>query len=185
MGGKLCLKPQYDIKDKDGLEAHALSCRTKYVRLVQRQIKGRIAWYAQLIQEGVPYLKGKNKIQEGVVGLDIGPSSIAIVSCNTASLQAFCPELDDTRKKIAISQRKISRSLRLTNPDNFESNSMMLNKNSRPIKKLGKVKKGQKTWVRSKKYQALRVQTSELQRKMAATRKSAHGKLANKVIINH
>ena len=179
---KLSLKPQYDIKDKDGLEAYALSCRTKYVRLVQRQIKGNTAWYAQLVQEGLPYLKSKHKRSNGVVGLDIGPSSIAVVGETQADLQAFCPEVDDTRKKISVIQRKMSRSLRKNNPENFERNCVVANKQNKKTLKLGKVKKGPRRWLKSNKYKRLQVEASELQRKMAATRKTAHGRLANQVI---
>ena len=179
---KLTLKPRYDMKDKEGLEAYALSCRAKYVRLVQRQIKGHPVWYAQLIQEGLPYLKSKHKRPNGVVGLDIGPSGIAIVGEMQADLQAFCPELDDTRQKISAIQRKMSRSLRANNPENFEQNRVVVSQQNKKSLKLGKMKKGRRKWLRSKKYKELQIAASELQRKMAATRKTAHGRLANQVI---
>lgn len=179
---KLVLKPRYDLQDKEGLEAYALSCRTKYVRLVQRKIKGNRVWYAQLVQEGLSYMKEKHTPQTGVVGLDVGPSTVAIVGQEQASLQAFCSELDDTRKEIAFIQRKLSRSLRLNNPNNFESNYIVENKNQKKLLKLGKIKKGSKKWHQSNQYQAWQVKLSELQRKMAATRKAAHGRLVNQVI---
>ena len=172
----------YDLKDKHGLEAYALSCKTKYVRLVKRTIKGKTVWYAQLIQEGSPYIKEKNKLGDGMVGLDIGPSTIAIVSEESAQLQSFCPEVDDLSKSIKVLQRRMSRSLRQNNPDNFEEDHFWVNANGRNIKKLGKVKKGSSKWIRSKHYSAMRNEIAELQRLMAATRKRSHGELSNKIL---
>jgi len=176
--------PQYDLKDKQGLEAYVLSCPTKYVRLLKRNIKDNPVWYAQLIQEGMPYQKGRNAIKDAVVGLDIGPSSIAVVGVgsNHASLQAFCPQINDYRKKISKIQRKMSRSSRANNPNNFEADKFKKNPNGRMIKKLGKCKKGVKNWINSNKYKAMKAVNAELQRKMAAARKMAHGELANKVL---
>lgn len=94
------MKPRRDTKDKHGLEAHALACRTKYVRLVKRTVKGQTAWYAQLVQEGKPYQKQKNLIGKAVVGLDMGPSTIAIVGNRQAKLRAFCDEVQRYDKRI-------------------------------------------------------------------------------------
>jgi len=106
----LVLDVNYDFKDKHGLESHALSCRTKYVRLVRRFIKGKVRWIAQLVQEGLLYLKSKNAIGSGIVGLDIGPSTIAVVGKSEARLQAFCPEVKDYSAKIKALQKKMNRS---------------------------------------------------------------------------
>jgi hypothetical protein len=40
-----------DPRDKCGWQAHALECRTKYVRILRRTVNGRVRWYAQLIQD--------------------------------------------------------------------------------------------------------------------------------------
>jgi putative transposase len=44
----LCLDP----KDKRGWQEQTLACRTKYVRVLRREIQGRTRWFAQLVQEG-------------------------------------------------------------------------------------------------------------------------------------
>jgi putative transposase len=172
----------YDLKDKHGLEHYALSKETKYVRLVKRRIKGQEAWYAQLIQEGLSYQKGKNKLGSSVVGLDIGPSNIAYVGEDKAGLQAFCPEIDDMSKNIKVLQRKMSRMLRLNNPDNFEADRVIINSNGKEKIKQGKVKKSVKQWTMSQRYILLRNKLSEMQRKMAAQRKTSHGQLVNKIL---
>ena len=174
----------YDLKDKHGLECYALSCTTKYVRLIKRSIKGTAVWYAQLIQEGAPYIKGKNTLGSEVVGLDIGPSSIAVVSKKDAWLQAFCPEVNEPSKKIKVLQRKMSRSLRMSNPQNYEEDRWVINANGKKRLKKGKVKKGCLKWARSKKYQSARFEVAETHRKMAATRKRSHGELANKILAS-
>ncbi|NBX84742.1 MAG: transposase [Gammaproteobacteria bacterium] len=171
-----------DVKDKHGVEYHALSKETKYVRLVRRKIKGKQVWYAQLIQLGRPHQKLKNQLGNDIVGLDIGPSSIAVVGEHTAHLQAFCPEIEDVSRDIKRLQRQMSRMMRLNNPENFEPDRMILNKNGNKILKKGKVKKGVRKWFRSLRYLALKNEVAELQRKMAAQRKSSHGQLANNIL---
>ncbi len=179
---KLVLTPIYDLKDKHGLEAYALSCPIKYVRLVRKKIKGNFVWYVQLVLEGTPYQKEKNKIGKGVVGLDIGPSTIAVVGEKEARLQAFAEGLHDYRREIGKKQRKMSRSLRATNPENFEDDTFEKNANGRIVRKKGKVKKGAKTWIRSQIYKTSSRQAQEFQRKMAETRACKHGQLANEVL---
>ena len=137
----LSLDPVFDQKDKCQLEAYALSCKTKYVRLVKREIKGESIWYAQLVQSGKPFIKDKNQSNDKVVGLDIGPSTIAVVGENKAWLQGFCDNVFDYDRKIKANNRLISRSLRATNPDNYEDDSIIKNNNGRLIRKLGKNKK--------------------------------------------
>ena len=90
----------------------------------------------------LPYIKGKNKLGSGVVGLDIGPSTIAIVGEDSARLQALCPEVNDLSKNIKALQRKMNRSLRLNNPENFEEERVAVNSNRRRIKKTWKNKEG-------------------------------------------
>lgn len=172
----------FDAKDKHGLEAHALACRTKYVRLVRRMEKGSYCWYAQLVQEGMPYRKPKNRLSEGVVGLDLGPSGIAMVQEEQAVLQGFCHELIDVSAHIRRLQRKMSRSLRQMNTDNFEVDKYIANSNGRCRKKQGKVKRGAKQWIKSKRYQRDQKQLIEWHRKMRASRKSAHGRLVNDIL---
>ena len=164
----LALSIMYDRKDKCGVQAHALQCRTKYVRLVRKAVRGKERWYAQLVQEGKALLKGKNPLGQSLVGLDIGPSSMAIVSDSSASLVPFCEGLENSRAQIVQLQKKLDRSRRKMNPSNFEEN--------------GTIKKGPKKWIRSKRYKNLANKTAEHQRCLAETRKRMHGELTNKVL---
>ena len=159
-----------DRKDKDGVQAHAMSCRTKYVRLVCRSYKGNTLFSAQLVQEGYPKLKSKNAVTSGKSALDIGPSTYALYTEDTAELGQFCAGLDPLHRTLRSIQRKMDRSRRASNPENYNSD--------------GTVRKGNKRWVTSDHYQRLKLQISEIHRRLAANRKTLHGALANRILAH-
>ena len=164
----LKLAPLFDLKDKHGVEAHALSCRVKYLRLVKRVIKGNTFWFVQLVLEGTAHQKEKNAISKDACGLDIGPSTIAAVGEEDALLTQFCDNVIQPWKEIKREQRAQDRSRRVTNPDNYNAD--------------GTVKRGSRTWRRSNRYKKRQVRIAECQRTLAATRKKQHGELCNKVL---
>ena len=169
----LRLQTLLDRKDKYGVEAHGLSCQTKYVRLVRKLIRGKVRWYAQLVQKGRPKQKSKNQIGRETVGLDIGPSTIAAAGGDDAFLAPFCAELKPIETKMRILQRAMDRSRRATNPENYNSDATL--------------KKGPKKWNLAKGYIRLRAKLAEKQRCLAQRRKCLHGKLVNRVLTmgNH
>jgi putative transposase len=164
----LTLMPVFDLKDKHGVEAHALSCRVKYLRLVKRTINNETRWSVQLVLEGLPQKKSKNSISDDACGIDIGPSTIAVVSEEDALLAQFCDEVVPPWKEIRRKQRAQDRSLRATNPDNYNDD--------------GTVKKGTSKWHRSNRYRKRQKGIAECQRTLAATRKKQHGEMCNKVL---
>jgi len=165
----LRLSPIFDIKDRHLLEAYALRKKTKYTRLVKRKIRGKTLFFAQLIKEGQPFIKNKNTTKNEVVGLDIGPSTIATLSKEKASLRLFCEELTPIHNKIKLYQRKTDRSLRSTNKENYDEKKRVL-KN----KKL--------KWKKSNKFKKLQETIAEFHRKSRVYRKRLHGKLANEIL---
>lgn len=180
--GKLKLDPIFDTKDKHEVQAWALGCKTKYVRLLRREIKGQYRYFAQLIQEGNALIKDKNKIGNGAVGLDLGPSLIAGVSEDDAMIQEFCVGINNIHKTVKRVQRKIERSRRKTNPNNYEPDFIKINSNGKEIKKKGKVKKGAKKFIKSGRYLKEKVALTEANRKLAAYRKTLQGQLVNQVL---
>lgn len=46
----------------DPVIVYGLSCPVKYVRIVKKVIRGKARFYVQLVCEGIPYQKEKNKI---------------------------------------------------------------------------------------------------------------------------
>jgi putative transposase len=156
------------IDHDDPVIAHGLGARVKYVRLVRRKINGRNRFYVQLICEGRPYQKPKNRLGEGDVGLDLGPSTVAAVGEREAFLAQFCAELEPRQKEIRRLQRKIDRERRANNPDNYRPD--------------GTIRRGPKHWRKSGRQRETETRLAELHRKQAAHRKSLHGRLVNRIL---
>ncbi len=162
------LKLRALMTTNDPVVLHGLNSKVKYVRLVRRKIAGKNRFYAQLVCKGKPFIKPKNYLGQGVVGLDLGPSTIAIVSDTEVQLKEFASELEFDTKVLRRLQRKMNRSRRATNPDNYNPN--------------GTVKRGKKQWNSSKSYLKVRNSKANLERKLAAHRKSLHGQLVNDIL---
>jgi hypothetical protein len=153
----------------------------KYARLVRRKASSPNArgadvqgyrYYVQLILEGLPHHKPKHTVGTGVIGLDLGPSTIAIVPQEgEARLLPLCAELQpDARAKRRL-ERKLDRQRRANNPQNYDEQGR--------IKKRGKRRL---TWKNSKGYLATRRRLAHKERKLAAHRKSLHGRLVHDII---
>ncbi len=79
---------------------HGLTARVKYVRILFKFINGKRRWFAQLINEGIPFQKPANSTQGGIVGLDLNVSNIAYVANDEAGLLPFAegvPTFQKTR----------------------------------------------------------------------------------------
>jgi putative transposase len=172
--GGLVLPLKLKTRDPYGWQAQALAAPTKYVRLVRRIEKGHERWYAQLVQEGLPPVKltqdgkAKHPVCAGIVGADLGPSTIAVVGDQEAFLEPFCPTVPRLIAEQRKIQRAMDRSRRATNPEAFKPDRTY--------------KKGAKIAVRSRRYQRLRGQLAETERRLAAERKRAHGELVNRTL---
>jgi hypothetical protein len=165
----------------DPVVQHGLRHRIKYARLVRRKASSPNAqgadvqgyrYYVQLILEGIPYQKPKHTIGSDVIGLDLGPSTIAIVSREgEAQLVPLCEELQpDARAKRRL-ERKLDRQRRANNPHNYDEKGR--------IKKRGKQSL---TWKNSKCYVATKRRLAHQERKLAAHRKSLHGRLVHEIV---
>jgi transposase len=156
------------VVDRDNpTHAHGLGCRVKYVRVVLKVINGRNRFYAQLVLEGHP-LQRHPTVDGAVVGLDIGPSTVAAVGEDDAFLVQFCAELEDIEREIRILQRKLDRQRRANNPDCYDEK--------------GRAIKGKRPRNKSKRMLKTEAKLAELQRRQAEYRKSLHGQLANRVL---
>lgn len=142
--------------------------RVKYCRLVRRKINSRNRFYVQLVLEGKPYQNPKHKIGIEEIGLDVGPSTIAVVGDTRAELKQFCSELTPKQREKRKMQRKMERQRRAANPENYNEN--------------GTIKKGKKKWEKSNRYKKTSSELAELDRKLAAHRKSLHGRDQNDII---
>jgi len=165
----------------DPVVKHGLSCHIKYARIIRRnasspQAKGAdcqgYRYYVQLILEGKPYQKPKNAPGSGIIGLDLGPSTIAIVPRQVkAQLVPLCEELAPDARARRRLQRKLERQRRANNPANYDTKGR--------VKKHGKRRS---VWKNSKGYLATRRRLAHQERKLAAHRKSLHGRLVNEIV---
>ena len=156
------------ILNYDPVVVHGLSCRIKYVRLVRRKCHSRNSFYAQLVCQGKAFQKPKNKLGKGDVGLDLGPSTIAIVGNKSARLEQFASELEFLDLQIRSLQRRLDRSRRANNPENYNPD--------------GTINKGKKIWNNSRTYFKTRDAKANLERKLAGHRKSLHGALVHSIL---
>ena len=164
----LSIPAMIDPRDRDGWEADALARDTKYCRVVRRVVNGRDRWTLQLVQKGAPPRKARLTGKDGIVGLDLGPSTIAVCGRTDAVLERFCPTVEQPWREARRIQRAMDRSRRAANPENYNED--------------GTVKAGPKRWVKSSRYRKLQVRLAEAERRLAAERKRSHGELANRVL---
>ena len=173
------LKPVIDWFDP--VIAHGLNSPVKYCRLVWRRLNSKKRWFLQLINEGLPYQKPKNYATEGLVGLDLNISNIAFVADNKAGLLPFADKVPTFEKEIKQIQRKMQRTQRMHNSDNYEPDFEKKVGNKTVVKK-GKVRKGTKKWNNSKNYLKLRCKKTDLERRKASYAKSSNRGLVNEVL---
>jgi len=158
------------VEENNNVIAYGLNPehRVKYCRIVRRKINSRNMFYIQLILEGHPYQNPELMIGTEEIGLDVGPSTIAVVGDTKAVLKQFCSEIVPKQKEKKKLQRKLERQRRANNPQNYNEN--------------GTFKKGKKKWKKSNHYNRTCSDLAELDRKLAAHRKSLHGRDINNII---
>ncbi|WKB34751.1 hypothetical protein QS257_12545 [Terrilactibacillus sp. S3-3] len=101
------------------------------------------------------------------VGLDVGTSTIAIVSKEHVELRELAPEINHDEQELRRIEQAMDRSKRATNPHHFNPNGM--------------IKRGCH-WKYSNRYKRLRFKRKDIYRKIAALRKQSHEKLANDIL---
>ncbi len=169
------------IDGDDPVVKYGLAKRIKYARLIRRPVSSPNAqgadcqgyrYFVQLALAGTPYHKPKHAVGADTIGLDLGPSSIAIVPQQAeARLEILGGALIPDEHAIRRMQRKMNRQRRAANPEHYDEQG-------RP-KKRGK--QGLH-WKQSKGYQATRRRKATKERKLAAHRKSLHGRMVHEIV---
>jgi len=140
----------------------------KVVKVVRRFVRGQYKYYVQLSIESEKPQKGRT-LGKGNVGIDIGPTTVAVSGENIACIDKLASNCDNIQEEITRLARKIDRSRRANNPQNFNED--------------GTIKRGVRlVWNDSKRYKALRREMAELQRRQAAIRKQQHIDRANELL---
>jgi transposase len=172
--GKPSLQIPAVVDYEDEVIRHAMDHPVKFCRVTWRNISGKDRFFVQLALEGHPLqVSSEGRVRRvlgtGRVGLDLGPSTVAIVSQETAYLRTFCETLAEMAQQERRIQRKMDRQRRANNPDNYDEK--------------GSIKRGVRLcWTDSKNYLKAKASLGDLRRRKAATRKSLHGALVNEVL---
>ena len=164
------------LDPKNRYETEMLQKRIKYCRIIKKARRHDNAWYVQLILEGKPAVKympdgitERHPVGNGCVGIDIGPQTIAYVSETEVGLKELADRVQNIENKKRIIQRKLDRSRRASNPDNYNPD--------------GTIKRGVKlTKNKSKRYMRVQRELSYLQHQQAEIRKQQHNELANHLL---
>ncbi len=136
--------------------------------IVRRLVRGQYKYYVQLTIEGEKPQKGR-MLGKGNVGIDLGPTTVAVSGENVVSIDKLASKCDNIQEEITRLSRKIDRSRRANNPQNFNED--------------GTIKRGIKlVWNDSKRYIEFRRELAELRRKQAAIRKQQHIDRANALL---
>lgn len=142
--------------------------RPCYVTLVPQIIRNKLRVFAHITIEGKAkpkYDKHENlrhNYGNGNVGCDIGTQTIAYTSKSEVGLKNLAERgtsISDRERQERLLYRKMDRSRRATNPDNYNPD--------------GTIKKGKKTWKYSNRYKKLKAKHSELCRINAINRRLA------------
>ena len=164
----LGLKIPAVVKTNDKYAQLCFLDQIKYSRLLKKIVKGKNKYYVQITFEGVP--PEKHKVGgDGEVGIDIGTSTVAIVSDNKVALKVLAENIEFDEKEKARLQRKLDRQRRANNPNKYNAN--------------GTINTGNKEkWKKSKSYLKTQFKLANLQRKIADKRKQSHNILANSIL---
>lgn len=156
------------IDSSDARAQHALSCPIQRVRLVRRRIRGHTRYFAQLVCRGQPLGRGDRAQPSGVIGIDPGPRIFAIHAPHISALVDLSQPRETTRSAIRRLERALDRKRRAANPTNYDARGQGI--------------KGRRQWIRSRGFERDRGKLTDLLRVRAATRRNAHGRLANAIL---
>ena len=132
----------------------------------------------QIVFKGKPPVKvdtetGKSKhyIGNGDVGIDIGTRTIAISSQSDVKILELADRVQNIENQKQKLLRKMDRSRRATNPDNYNEDGTVKKQGNKKVK-----------WNKSNHYIKYQKELNELYRKQADIRKYQHECLANYII---
>ena len=132
----------------------------------------------QIVFKGNPPVKvdtetGKSKqyIGNGDVGIDIGTRTIAISSQSDVKILELADRVQNIENQKQKLLRKMDRSRRATNPDNYNEDGTVKKQGNKKVK-----------WNKSNHYIKYQKELNELYRKQADIRKYQHEGLANYII---
>lgn len=159
-------------------ERQSLESDIVYCRIVRRYVRNKYKYYVQIVFKGNPPTKVNTKtgeikhyIGQGDVGIDIGVSTIAYSSNTDVKILELADKIQNVENEKRRLLRKMDRSRRVTNPDNYNENGTIKKQSNKKV-----------TWNKSNHYVKYQNELKELYRKQADVRKYQHECLANQII---
>ncbi len=159
-------------------EYQAMQNDIAYCRIIRKFVRNKYKFYLQIVFKGTVPIKidketGEIKHQSGSgdVGLDIGTQTIAIASNTDVKILELADNVQNIENQKRLIQRKMDRSKRTMNPNNFNEDGTIKKQGNKKVK-----------WVKSNHYIKLQNELKELYRKQADIRKYQHECLANEII---
>lgn len=158
----------FEVNPNSEYELFALHQEVRNIAITRKLIRGKYKYYVQFSLAGTPYNKGR-MLGKGVVGIDPGPSKVAIVSDTEVRVIPLAEGIERDEREMRRLQRRLDRSRRATNPDNYNED--------------GTIRRGVKLhFEKSHSYRRTQAQLADTHRKLAAKRKIAHNILANELM---
>ena len=163
-------------REKKGYAVSALKGGIDSLRkliIVRKCIRGKNKYYLQLTVSGEKPQKGRT-LGHGNVGIDIGPSTIAVSSLQGVHFDKLADKCDNIEHDLFLVNRKLDRSRRANNPLNFNTDGT--------IKRISRQKGEHRVWHDSNRYKRLKLVRKELFRKQTEIRKQQHLQMANAML---
>ncbi|EGN44156.1 hypothetical protein HMPREF0991_03095 [Lachnospiraceae bacterium 2_1_58FAA] len=149
-----------------------------YCRIIRKYVRNKYKYYVQIVFKGNPPVKVdtktgeiKHSIGQGDVGIDIGTSTIAISSETDVKIFELADRVQNIEKQKQKLLRKMDRSRRVTNPENYNEDGTIKKQGSKKI-----------VWNKSNHYIKYQNELKVLCRKQADIRKYQHECLANYIV---
>lgn len=159
-------------------ENQVLKSEIAYCRIVRKFVRKENKYYVQIVFKGNPPIKVDNEtgevkhyIGEGDVGIDIGTSTIAYSSSTDVKILELANKVQNIENQKRRLLRKMDRSQRATNPDNYNKDDTIKRNGNKKI-----------VWNKSNHYIKYQDELKELYRKQVDVRKYQHECLANEII---
>ena len=161
------------IKKKDAYAKKALKeNKIKYCRIIRRWRRHKWVYYVQLVMEGLSPKKHNFVNDDKNVGIDLGPSTIAVVGNDNILFDELAADVNRIDKELRILNRKIDRQQRANNPDNYNEDGT-IKKDTKSFKK---------KWKKSRRQLLTEHKRKALYQKRADKLTQSHNALANVIL---
>jgi hypothetical protein len=154
----------------DQYQQKAMHDEIRYCRIVRQTIKGKYQYFVQLIMKGHipnPYIESF-KDNNRKVGIDIGTSTVAVVSEDEVMLKVLSQNIINKDRELRRLNRQLDRQRRANNPTKYNSDGTFIKNNEK--------------WINSKRYLKTKAKRQEIYRQIKEQRRISHQTTANQIL---